>query len=120
MGGPLTVEPAGGVRVVLTTCPDPATADRIARTLVQERLAACGNVVPGVTSIYRWEGRIETAGECLLILKTRAERLAALAARLDEIHPYDVPEVLALPVEAGATAYLRWVREETGEPPSGG
>lgn len=117
MGGPVTVPPAGAVRVVLTTCPDAATAEGIARALVEERLAACGNVVPGVTSIYRWQGRIETAGECLLILKTAAGRLAGLSARLTELHPYDVPEVLALPVEAGAPAYLRWVLEETADPP---
>ena len=102
------------VRVVLTTCPDEETARRIARTLVEERLAACGNVVPGVASVYRWEGAIETAAECLLILKTRDDRVPALAARLGVLHPYDVPEMLALPVAAGAGPYVRWVLAEAG------
>lgn len=102
------------VRVVLTTCPDAVTARRIARTLVEERLAACGNVVPGLTSIYRWQGAVETADECLLILKTREDRIPALAARLGALHPYDVPEVLALPVADGTGPYVAWVREEAG------
>ncbi|HUP20406.1 MAG TPA: divalent-cation tolerance protein CutA [Gemmatimonadota bacterium] len=100
------------VRVVLTTCPDAETARRLARTLVEERLAACGNVVPGLVSIYRWQGTVESAEECLLILKTRDDRVPALASRLDEIHPYDVPEMLALPVAAGADSYVRWVLAE--------
>ena len=101
------------VRLVLATCPDAATAERLAHTLVTERLAACGSVVPGLTSIYRWQGAIETAAECLLLLKTRADRLDALAERLLDLHPYAVPELLALPVERGSADYLAWVVEES-------
>lgn len=107
------VEPGEGVALVLTTCPDQATAMRIARTLVEERLAACGNVLPGLSSIYRWQEAVEMAEECLLLLKTRREGVDRLARRLAEIHPYEVPEVLALPVDRGAPEYLRWVVEQT-------
>ena len=105
---------AGGeVRLVLTTCPDEATARAICRTLVEERLAACGNLVPGVRSIYRWKGAIEEAGEVLVLLKIPADGVPAAAARLRELHPYEVPEVLVLEIERGAPDYLRWVVEET-------
>ncbi len=100
--------------VALTTCPDEGTARRIASALVDERLAACVNIVPDMTSIYRWEGVVETASECLLLVKTRRERLEALRRRLEELHPYDLPELVALPVEGGSPAYLTWVVEETG------
>jgi periplasmic divalent cation tolerance protein len=79
--------------------------------LVDERLAACVNVIPRVTSIYRWEGRREEAAEALLVIKTRPERYAALERRILAAHPYSVPEVLALPVERGAPEYLRWVQD---------
>jgi periplasmic divalent cation tolerance protein len=107
------LEPGGSVRLVLTTCPDESTARRIARTLVEERLIACGNVIPDLSSIYRWRGVIEETGECLLLMKAPAERLAALAERLPALHPYEVPELLVLDVERGAGHYLRWVLEET-------
>ncbi|HUP00512.1 MAG TPA: divalent-cation tolerance protein CutA [Gemmatimonadota bacterium] len=107
--------PGAGAWLVMTTCPDEETAHGIARTLVEERLAACGNVVPGVTSIYRWQGEIETAAECVVLFKTQAERLEALAHRLEELHPYEVPEFLAFPVERGLPAYLAWVAAETEE-----
>lgn len=112
--GVSALDPGGEVRLAVTTCPDGATAERIARALVEERSIACGNLVPGLTSIYRWEGSVETAGEVLLLMKTTASRLDGLARRLDELHPYDVPELLVLDVESGASAYLRWVVEETG------
>ena len=101
------------VRVVLMTAPDRATAESLAQSLVVERLAACANVVSGLASIYRWEGRVERADEQLLILKTEADRVPALIARAAELHPYEVPEILALPVEAGLAPYLSWVRAET-------
>ena len=110
----MTVEAGGEVRLVFVTCPDRSTAESIAGTLVEERLAACGNVVPGVVSIYRWEGSVETDEECLLLLKTRAALLDALSDRLHALHPYDVPELLAVQVDRGAPNYLRWVVEETG------
>lgn len=107
------LEAGGSVRLVLTTCPDEATARRIARALVEERLIACGNVVPGLTSIYRWRGVIEEAGECLLLMKAPLEKLAALAERFGALHPYEVPELLVLEIESGAGSYLGWVLEET-------
>lgn len=100
------------VRVAISTAPDADTGARIAQVLVEERLAACVNVVPGVRSIYRWQGAIEDEQEVLLVIKTHAERVAALAERLRALHPYDVPELLALPVDAGLAPYLQWV---TGE-----
>ena len=107
------LDPGGSVRLLLTTCPDEGTARGIARTLVEERLIACGNVLPGISSIYRWRGTIEEAAECLLLMKAPAERLDAVAERLHALHPYDVPELLVLDVERGAGPYLRWVVEET-------
>lgn len=104
------------VTLVLTTCPDADTARTITRTLVEERLIACGNVVPGLTSIYRWRGEIETAAECLVLMKTRSDRVEPLARRLAELHPYEVPEMLAVPVARGAPDYLRWVVEESSAP----
>ncbi len=101
------------VRVVLVTVPDPETGATIGRTLVEERLAACVNLIPGLRSIYRWQGKIEDEGEALMVIKTRAEGLQALIDRIRALHPYTVPEVLALPVEAGFEGYLAWVREET-------
>ena len=101
------------VRVVLVTAPDAETAAEVARSLVGERLAACVNVVPGVRSIYRWEGSVEEAAEVLLVIKTRADRCAALASRVRDLHPYDVPEVLELPAVGGSQAYLDWVRTES-------
>ncbi len=101
------------VRLVITTCPDEGTGEAIVRALVEERLAACGNIVAGVRSIFRWQGRVDTEVECLVLLKTRDSRLDQLARRLDELHPYDVPELLAMKVDRGAIAYLDWVVEET-------
>lgn len=101
------------VRVVLITAPDAAAAEKLARALVEERLAACVNVLPGVHSFYRWEGSVQDDAELLLVAKTRAERVGALAARVKELHPYDVPEVLELPATGGSQTYLDWVRTET-------
>lgn len=95
------------------TAPDADTARRVARALVDERLVACASLVPGVTSLYRWEGAVEEAAEVLVVMKTRAELVPRLAARAAELHPYQVPEVLALEVDGGLSAYCRWVLEET-------
>lgn len=105
--------PDPGLRVVLLTAPDAASAEGLARALVEERLAACVNLVPGVRSIYRWQGRVEDASEVLLVVKTRAELGAALAARVRELHSYELPEVLELGVAGGSAEYLDWVRKET-------
>jgi len=101
--------------VVLVTAPTPERAAEIARALVEERLAACGNVIPGVRSIYRWEEHVQEDGEALLLLKTTAARLEALRARVLELHPYEVPEVIALRVVAGHAPYLAWVAQATSE-----
>jgi periplasmic divalent cation tolerance protein len=103
----------GAVQVALITAPDPETAAGIARVLVEERLAACVNLVPGVRSIYRFEGRVHDESETLLIVKTRAERAAALEARVRALHPYEVPEVLHLAAAGGSAPYLAWVLEES-------
>lgn len=103
-----------GVYLAWSTCPDEGTARRIASRLVDERLAACVNILPDMTSIYRWQGAVETASECLLIIKTRGERMAELERRLAELHPYDVPELVAVAVEGGSAAYLQWLVEESG------
>ncbi len=99
--------------VVLVTAPGVDQAARIARALVEERLAACGNVVPGIRSIYRWQGAVQEDQEALLVLKTTRARFEALRARVLAMHPYEVPEVIALPVEAGSARYLAWIAGET-------
>jgi periplasmic divalent cation tolerance protein len=90
----------------LSTCPDAETAARIARALVAERLAACVNRVPGVTSTYRWQGEVHDAAEVLLLIKTTRERFDALRDRLVELHPYEVPELIALDIADGLPVYL--------------
>lgn len=101
------------VLVVLVTGPDLESLTRLGRAIVEERLAACVNLLGGVRSIYRWEGAIEEEGEALAIFKTSPDRLAELGRRVAELHPYDVPEVIALPVVGGSSAYLAWVGEGT-------
>jgi periplasmic divalent cation tolerance protein len=100
--------------VVLTTMPDDARTDELARTLVHERLAACVSVSGPMTSTYRWKGAIEQDVERQVVIKTTADRLDALRRRLPDLHPYEVPEFLVLGVEQGSEAYLAWVTETTG------
>lgn len=100
-------------RIVLTTAPDAGQAQRLVDALVHERLAACGSLVPGVASTYRWQGEVQREDEVLVILKTMAARVPALLERMPVLHPYEVPEVLVLPVEAGHGPYLDWVRRES-------
>jgi periplasmic divalent cation tolerance protein len=95
--------------VVLVTAPNADSAAAMARTLVEEGLAACGNVVPAVRSIYRWDGQIHDDAEALLVLKTERRLVPELKARLPALHPYQVPELLVLPVEDGLGPYLAWV-----------
>jgi periplasmic divalent cation tolerance protein len=102
--------------VVLSTCPDAETAARIARALVDASLVACVNVVPGLRSIYRWNDSIRDDQEVLMILKTAADRLPDARHRLVALHPYEVPEVVALPVADGHDAYLSWVYSATRAP----
>jgi periplasmic divalent cation tolerance protein len=101
------------VQLVLCTVPDREAGQRIARTLVDEGLAACVNVVAGLHSTYRWQGAVETADEALLLVKTTAARFAALRDRLVALHPYELPEVIAVDVAAGLPAYLEWVAAGT-------
>jgi periplasmic divalent cation tolerance protein len=102
------------VLVVLSTFASIEEARTVCRRLVEERLAACANLVPAVESIYRWQGAVETATETMALLKTTAEGFARLEARLRELHSYEVPEVVALRVQAGSETYLRWVGENAG------
>lgn len=95
------------------TCPDAASARRIAEALVDERLAACVNQLSGIRSTYRWEGAVHSDAEELLLIKTTDTRLGALKRRLLELHPYDVPELIAVPVAQGHEAYLDWVRRQS-------
>ncbi|MFN8092011.1 MAG: divalent-cation tolerance protein CutA [Vicinamibacteria bacterium] len=103
-----------GVVVALTTVGKAADAERVARALVERRLAACVNVVPGVVSTYRWKGEVERDDEHLLVVKTRADRVEALREALVTLHPYELPELVVLPVEAGHAPYLAWIRESVG------
>jgi periplasmic divalent cation tolerance protein len=98
--------------LVFVTCASAAEGKRIARTVVKERLAACVNILPGaVTSIYRWKGKVESARERLLLIKTSRKRLAKLQATIERLHSYDVAEFIALPIAAGSRAYLAWLEK---------
>jgi periplasmic divalent cation tolerance protein len=107
--------PAHPASIVLTTLAADFDALSLARTLVEERLAACVSILPGLVSVYRWQGGIEQDREQQILIKTTPDRLAALESRLRQIHPYDVPELLVLDVERGGADYLAWVRESVGE-----
>jgi periplasmic divalent cation tolerance protein len=102
------------VLTVFTTWPDLETARKAARVLVEERLAACGNIVPGVESVYRWEGKVETGAEVLVVFKTVIGSYQMFETRLRALHPYQVPEVLVLRVTDGLPSYLRWVEQNCG------
>jgi periplasmic divalent cation tolerance protein len=101
------------VRVVLCTFPDYETAYRLAREAVEQRYAACANLVPGLQSIYRWQGTVEQAAEILVIYKTSVVRYPDLEAFLLRSHPYKVPEIVALPLAAGSTTYAQWVLDNS-------
>lgn len=95
--------------VVLSTCGSADEAEKLARSLVEQRLAACVNVMPRIRSYYRWKDAIESAEECLLVIKSTRDRMEALRAALEKEHSYEVPEVIALPVVDGSPDYLRWL-----------
>ena len=101
------------IMVVMCSCPDEAVAQQLASDLVRLRLAACVNIVPKIRSIYRWRNEVQDEGEALMIMKTTRVAYAELQSWLQQNHPYDVPEVLALPVRAGSADYLDWVLNET-------
>lgn len=104
---------ARDVVLALSTVADAEQAARIGRTLVEERLIACANLVPGLTSIYRWQGEIHADAEVLLLMKTRRALVPQLKERLPQLHPYQVPELLVTEVTDGLEPYCRWVRDET-------
>ena len=99
--------------ICFCTCPDPETAGRIAEALVEERLAACVNLVPGLRSIYRWQGQVERTDEVLLLIKTVPAQFERLQHRLRELHPHELPELLAVESAFGLPEYLRWVADAT-------
>ncbi len=101
--------------VVFITAPSGAGEAALARALVDERLVACVNLIPAVRSFYRWEGAVHDDAEVLLVCKTTVDRYDALEKRVTELHPYDEPEVIALPITHGSASYLQWVRDETAE-----
>lgn len=97
--------------LVLNTCPDGETARRLAEALVEEKLAACVNILPGLSSVYRWKGAVEHEAEHLLLIKTTAGRYPELEQAIRARHPYEVPEIIALPLSAGSAPYLDWVSD---------
>ena len=103
-------------RVVLTTCADAPAAESLGRALVDERLAACVNLVPGVRSIYRWRSATEESDEVLCVIKTTSKMVDALTKRIQELSSYDVPEVVVLEVSGGARSYLDWIASSVAEP----
>jgi periplasmic divalent cation tolerance protein len=106
------------VRILLTSLDDEPAAALLARALVEERLAACVNVVPGAHSIYRWKGAVETARECLLVIKTTAAAAPRVAERLRALHPYELPEIVTLATDSADAAYARWVAESVDAEPA--
>jgi periplasmic divalent cation tolerance protein len=98
-------------RIILTTASSEDEARKIARHLVKNRLAACVNVIPHIESIYRWQGKVESSTECLLLIKTTAQAFPAVRDAIGELHSYELPECIAIPVEDGSTAYLQWLGE---------
>lgn len=103
--------------LVISNCPDEETANAIALAVVERRLAACVNILPRCQSIYRWQGTVETASEVPLLIKTTDVSYAALEAAIRERHPYEVPEIIALPIARGLPGYLNWLAEETLQQP---
>lgn len=100
--------------VILSTCANEDEAARLARALVDARLAACVNIIPGLRSVYRWQGAVEDAAECLLLIKSSRDLFPELRAAIEKLHSYDVPEIVALPIVDGAANYLDWLRDNLG------
>lgn len=110
------LEPTSTARIVLTTTSNHDEANRLGRTLVEENLAACATLIPAVESIYCWKGKLETSSETMLLLKTGTDQLARLEARLHELHSYQTPEFLVLPIESGSLDYLAWMMSSLDAP----
>ena len=98
-------------QVVLCTVPDTDTAETIATTLVNEQLAACVNIVSGITSVYRWKDAVERDAECLLLIKTNTQAWPSLETRIRALHPYELPEIIAVPIATGQQDYLQWIND---------
>ncbi|MDX8129320.1 divalent-cation tolerance protein CutA [Methylomonas sp. LW13] len=96
-------------QLILCTCPDLEVADKLAGTLITQKLAACVNILPGVCSVYEWQGEIETAQEHLLLIKSHQDRYAAIEATLKSLHPYQLPEIIAVAIASGSLDYLKWI-----------
>ena len=103
------------ILLCLCSCPDATSAEQLAGALVGERLAACINIVPGLRSVFRWQGSVQRESEVLLLVKTCADRLDALTATIVRLHPYELPEIIAISPSAGLPAYLDWIRAQTRE-----
>lgn len=99
--------------LVISTLPDREQAEKLARVLIDQQLAACVNILPNVTSVYRWQGTVETASETIMLIKTTMARYAVLEAAIKMHHPYQLPEIIAVPLSAGLPAYLQWIENET-------
>ena len=121
MSGAAADEPAPGadpgVMLLYVTAPDAEVAARLARLVVEAGVAACANVLPGILSVYRWQGAVETASECALIVKTASPRVEEAIALIRAAHPYEVPAIVAWPVSGGLPAFLDWVRTESAAGP---
>ena len=100
--------------VILSTCASEAEAAKVARSLIDARLAACVNVLPEIRSYYRWQGKVETGREVMLVIKSSRDRFAGVRAAIEEAHSYEVPEIIALPIMEGSPAYLSWMDENLG------
>ena len=101
--------------LVLSTFPDADTARRVARTVIEEKLAACANLLPPVESIYRWKGEIETANEILVLIKSTTWKYQLLEAKIRELHPYEVPEIISFRADSGLADYLRWIDQSVND-----
>jgi periplasmic divalent cation tolerance protein len=99
----------GMYQLILCTCPDQNTADTIARQLISDKLAACVNILPGLASVYEWQGEIETAREHLLLIKSHSARFSAIETAIKTTHPYQLPEIIAVAIESGSSDYLKWI-----------
>lgn len=104
---------ANDYQIVFCTCPDLSSAEHIAQTLIEQQLAACVNLIPGLRSMYRWQGKIEQAEECLLLIKTHHSRYAALEQAIVSAHPYELPEIVAVSLDNALPGYLTWIAQNT-------
>lgn len=96
-------------QLILCTCPNQKSAETIAKHLVSQQLAACVNIMPGLTSVYQWQGEIETAQEHLLMIKSHQQQFVAIETAIKAIHPYQLPEIIAVAIEQGSAEYLKWI-----------